>query len=593
MCNKIKKFYLNVKKLIVNSFKFKSIQSTITISYTILTTTAILFMGFTVYNKFSKTAEKNALVSTSQIVEQVNTNLSFYIKGMIDASNIINEELNSSLFNGDSLKNFLNMALRLRKDIVTLAVFSEDGNLITSTYSDNLKKGLDVKKQSWYREVINEPNKLHFSYPHVQNLFSEQHRWVVTLSRQVEINKDNKKYKLISLVDMNFSAINEFCSKVNLGKRGYIYIIDGNGNIIYHPQQQMVYAGLKKENIDFVINKKDGGYIQYDKDNSKLISIKTVKYTNWKIVAVSFYSDMVTTKEDIYYSLIYLLVFIIIIVFSISVIISARISEPIKRLEKTMTCVENGDFEIIADIKGEEEVKQLSHTFNIMIQKIKQLMNQIIKEQEDKRKSELKALQAQINPHFLYNTLDSIVWMAENEENEGVITMVTALANLFRISISKGNDIIPINKEIEHVRNYLIIQQIRYMNKFDFVIDIDEEVTKYKTLKTILQPIVENAIYHGIKLMVDMGMIKITGKLIDDKICLEIVDNGVGMSRDTISNILKKNVNGKRRSGIGVKNVHERIQLYFGPEYGLQIESEIDVGTRVKVWLPKIENEED
>jgi two-component system, sensor histidine kinase YesM len=589
----MRKRFSVMKKVFLNAFKIRSIQSTITISFTLLTISAMIFMGISLYNKFSTTAEKNALVSTSEIIDQVNTNLGYYLKGMNDISNTISEELASGPLNqGSDLKNAFKMTLRLRKDIVTLAVFSDKGELIASTPDMNLKKGLNIENEDWFRGVLNQPDRLHFSSPHVENLFKGQYRWIVSLSREVYANENGKAVKLISLVDMNFSAIDELSRKVNLGKRGYIYIIDKDGNIIYHPQQQMIYAGLKKENIDFAVGKPDGSYIKNFNGTETMISIKTVKYTDWKIVGISYYDEMVTTKKDIYYFFISLLVFSIIIVITISILISARISLPIKRLEKIMKRVEKGELDIYANVEGEDEVKQLSNTFNVMIHKIRQLMDQNIKEQEEKRKSELKALQAQINPHFLYNTLDSIVWMAENDENKGVITMVTALANLFRTSISRGEEIIFIRDEIEHARSYLIIQKIRYMDKFDFIMEVDEDVLDYKILKIILQPIIENAIYHGIKLMVDKGIIKITAGVINDKVCLQVIDNGLGMSPEAVSKILKKESEGKRRSGIGVKNVHERIQLYFGSEYGLDIKSELDVGTCVKIWLPKLGVEE-
>lgn len=579
-----------MKKIFFNAFRIKSIQSTISISFTLLTVGTMIFMGLSLYNKFTKTAETNALVGTSQIVDQVNTNVTYYLRGMEDVSNAISEELSSSSFNQNgNLQDVLNMTLMLRKDIVTLAVFNEKGELIGSTSGTDLKKGLKAQNEDWFKKVIEQPDQLYFSAPHVENLFKGQYKWVVSLSREVDIVANGKDNKYITLVDMNFSAINELSSKVDLGKRGYIYIIDKDGNIIYHPQQQMIYAGLKKENIDFAVNKTDGNYIENFDGEQTMVNIKTAEYTGWRIVGNSYYDEMVTTKKDMYYFFVSILIFSIIIVIVMSILISSRISFPIKKLEKIMKRVEKGEFDIYADVKGEDEVRHLSQTFNMMIYRITQLMEQNTKEQEEKRKSELKALQAQINPHFLYNTLDSIVWMAENEENQGVITMVTALANLFRTSISRGEEIIYIRDEIEHARSYLTIQQIRYMDKFDFTLDVDEEVLEYKTLKIILQPIIENAIYHGIKSMVDKGTINITANIMDNKICLKVIDNGLGMSSEAVSSILKKDPDGKRRSGIGVKNVHERIQLYFGAEYGLDIESELDMGTCVKIWLPKLD----
>jgi two-component system sensor histidine kinase YesM len=226
-----------------------------------------------------------------------------------------------------------------------------------------------------------------------------------------------------------------------------------------------------------------------------------------------------------------------------------------------------------------------------MVSRIRQLMDQIVVEQEAKRKSELNALQAQINPHFLYNTLDSIVWMAENGKSEDVITMVTSLARLFRISISRGKNIITVREEIEHARNYLIIQKVRFKNKFSFNIDVDEEVIQYKTLKLILQPIIENALYHGIQYMVEEGSINISAKIAQGKLLYEIADSGLGIKPELLEKILSHDSKESGGAGVGVRNVHERIQLCYGKEYGIEIQSELEEGTTVKLWLPIVKDE--
>ncbi|WHH58073.1 sensor histidine kinase [Petroclostridium sp. X23] len=224
-----------------------------------------------------------------------------------------------------------------------------------------------------------------------------------------------------------------------------------------------------------------------------------------------------------------------------------------------------------------------------MTTKIKDLIIQNTKEQEQKRKSEIKALQAQINPHFLYNTLDSIIWMAESKKSEDVVVMASALAKLFRFSISKGEEIISLRSEIEHIKNYLTIQKIRYTDKLDFSIEVDDDILHCKTLKIILQPLAENSIYHGIKNKNGMRLIRITGKKTNNKILLQVIDNGVGMTPEKLENVLSKRNTVSDSKGVGVWNVHERLKLYFGDEFGLVFESQLDVGTKVDVWLPLIE----
>jgi two-component system sensor histidine kinase YesM len=259
-----------------------------------------------------------------------------------------------------------------------------------------------------------------------------------------------------------------------------------------------------------------------------------------------------------------------------------------------MKRVQEGDFDALIHLTyGEKEVVELANSYNIMLMKIKNLIEEKRLEHEAKRQSELNALQAQINPHFLYNTLDSIMWMAESGQNEEVVDMVTALARLFRISISKGHRTIQVFQELEHARNYMLIQKIRYKEKFTFNIEATDDVKQLMTLKLILQPIIENAIYHGIEYMVDKGEINIKVFIEGDKLIYLVEDNGLGMDEETRLALLHREEVEPTRggSGVGVRNVDERIKLSYGDAYGLEIESEIEVGTTIRIILPKIEGD--
>ena len=324
------------------------------------------------------------------------------------------------------------------------------------------------------------------------------------------------------------------------------------------------------------------------------------------------------------YAIVIMLLGIVLALF-LSVLLSAQIVRPVQNLARLMGKAEAGDFTVEARIEGEREVRNLSHAFNVMIARIRTLMDQIIIEQEQKRRSEFKALQAQINPHFLYNTLDSIVWMAENGRNEEVVRMTEALARLFRIGISRGEEFIPLEKELDHARSYLVIQKIRYKDKFDFSLELDADVATLPVPKIILQPLIENAIYHGVRNSVDPGFIRIRAHRGADCVLVSVSDNGAGMRPEqaallladrsesaregprtagkatalamdeTIASSSAKvrtepvrpaNVKASRGSGVGLKNVHDRLRLHFGPEYGLTLESELDEGTTITIRLP-------
>ncbi|MBC7959561.1 MAG: sensor histidine kinase, partial [Vallitaleaceae bacterium] len=260
---------------------------------------------------------------------------------------------------------------------------------------------------------------------------------------------------------------------------------------------------------------------------------------------------------------------------------------PIKDILKSMNQFRNGDLDARIEIQQNNEISQIAKEFNAMTIQIKTLIKENKEVEKTKRKTELKALQDQINPHFLYNTLDSIVWMSEVGNNKDVVTMTSSLAKLFRISISKGNQFITVAEELEHIKSYLTIQKIRYGNKLEYSLEVDETLLKNRIVKIIIQPIVENAIYHGIKNMPGTGTIVIKVAREKEGMSITVSDDGVGMTQEQIDKILRKVYNKEKDSqGVGISNVVERIKLNYGEEYGLQFMSEPYGGTQVKILLP-------
>lgn len=273
-------------------------------------------------------------------------------------------------------------------------------------------------------------------------------------------------------------------------------------------------------------------------------------------------------------------------------IISGSISKPIRELYKMTKSISEGNLDVRVENKNIDEIAALGRSFNIMTQKIKELLENSIKEQKALKKTELKLMQAQINPHFLYNTLDTIVWMAEGNKSDEVIEIVKALSNFFRITLSKGNDLITIQEEIEHIRSYLIIQRIRYRDIMKYHIEVDSALNEYRILKLTLQPLIENALYHGIKNKREGGTISIRGFIgRHDNIIFMVEDDGAGISKERLEKIQAEldNDNSEiiiKESGFGLNNVHKRIKLNYGAQYGLKIKSELKKGTLVSVNIP-------
>jgi two-component system sensor histidine kinase YesM len=273
-------------------------------------------------------------------------------------------------------------------------------------------------------------------------------------------------------------------------------------------------------------------------------------------------------------------------------LISASVYRPIKKLHDVTTTITKNDLQVLVNSENVDEITELGNNFNIMIGRIRELLNAKVKEQENLKKAELKALQAQINPHFLYNTLDTIVWMAEANKTDQVIELVRALSSFFRIALSKGKDWISIRQEIEHVRSYLAIQKMRYRDILDYKIEVDEDLLDGTILKLTLQPLVENALYHGIKNKRNGGTIVVRAQRVGAELVrLEVQDDGVGFTPYKLAQIrdVLNDDSGQitlNEGGFGLANVNKRLKLYYGKQYGLYIQSEYLEGTQVVARIP-------
>lgn len=543
---------------------------------------AALLIGLAIFiSVFRRSVEQNAAISSEQAVLQATNTVRNYTRDMEEVMGLIE---NSYRLGKTERESSIAMLLKIRPDVVTVTSYDETGKMIdywTGNYrlKDKVLKNLSYPDNS---RTMSASAGIILSEPHVETLLYNYYPWVVSIRRELET--DNGK-KHIVVMDIRFSQIANYVDEVGIGQHGYCYIMDFDGNIIYHPQQQLIYSGLKPEHTDFLKDREDGSVTE----KNVIYSVKSLDNCGWRVVGVSYIDELVTGRvRDTVKILLLLLLFVLGTVLLGSFLLSRMISRPIHALVRAMK-----DFETDATrfsyqpVHGSSEILDLSDSFGHMVVKVQDLMDRVRKEEITLRKTELKALQAQINPHFLYNTLDAIGWLCEEERSGDAVEMVNALARLFRISISKGHELIPIEKEVEHARSYLMIQNFRYKNQFTYSFDIEEQCLPYLCNKITLQPIIENAIYHGIDRMVDEGRIDIRIYKEGDDILFTVEDNGVGMSAEQCESILKSEPGDQ--TGIGIKNVNDRIKIYFGEKYGITIESELDEGTCVSIRMPKVE----
>ena len=529
-------------------------------------------------NRYRSAMVQGALTSSAQAVSQVSSTVGTYLQGMRQAMTVVEQSMMESAENRDRL---LNAFLTFRPDVVAVTGYSPSGKLLDCWCLGHEPREPVYQNLSFDLERARSAGGAYMTAPHVESLFERYYPWVVTMT--IPLVSGNQT-AWVSL-DLSFSNISDHINTVSIGQRGYCFLMDKQGNIIYHPQQQLLYAGLKAEDTTALAALEDGSYA----DDTVIYSLTSVAGSDWRVVGVSYVDELVNRsfQEMLRLSLSLFAVLLAAAVL-ISVLLSRLLARPLRGLAGAMERFESdADHFTYRPVGGTREVQELSGSFEHMVGRIQQLMTTVREEEVNLRKTELKALQAQINPHFLYNTLDSIAWMCEQGRNADAVKMIHALARLFRISISKGHELIPIAKEIEHAESYLQIQKYRYKNQFTYQFDVDPACLEYYCNKITLQPIIENAINHGLDLLVDEGCITVQVRQDGQDIVFTVRDNGVGMSEEMIRTVLKQGQ--QDRTGIGIRNVNDRLQIYFGRQYGLHITSEPDEGTYVEIRMPKIQ----
>lgn len=593
--DKTKKFLEKLGKRFVKHADPKSIQVTISVSFTITAVCIMCFLGILLYQQFARKTELLYVENTEQLLNQTAISLEDYLRSMRRISDAMYYSvIKDKDLATEGLDEEMDLLYEANKDnLVSIACYARDGGLVAAAPIANVKAGISVTDQEWFQDAVDQLENFHFSIPHVQNLFDDpsyRYHWVVSLSRTVELTNNGGTMQGVLLVDMNYSSIKQLLEKVNQDvSKEYVYLMDRNGEIIYHPKQNLIRTGLLGEDNQDVSGYEDGTTREHFEKENRMVTVKTISYTGWKLVGVVPMETFSMGLEETRYLMILLVALALLATMILNQLVSARIAKPLKKLNDSVKEWEAGNLEPDIYVGGSLEVAHLGKTLQFTVAQIRQLMKDIVTEQEEKRKSELDALQSQINPHFLYNTLDSIVWMITGERYREAVFMITQLGSLFRVSLSRGKTIISIEDEIRHAQNYMSIQKIRYKNAFQVEFQVEPEVQQCCTVKLVLQPLLENAIYYGMEYMDGEGEILVKGYEKDGDIYLEVQDNGLGMPEEEAAKLLTESSRERKRgSGVGLINVDSRIRLRFGKEYGLLIESHPDEGMKVTIHIPAI-----
>lgn len=597
--DKIKKADEKNKKGGIRSFREGTvrfdIQSIIMAVLTTLTIITTIIMGLLIYNRFKISAEETSVSGAEDIIDSVVDKIDGDLLDIRQISNVANYNIVQQYDVSDQMLNKeFSLLYEINSDkIQSMALYDTSGKLIAAEPVASEKKNAHVKQQDWFSNATDEIENIHFSTPHIQNLFTDgafKYYRVVSLSRSVDINDGETPVSGVLLIDMKYSIIEEALDRINEDTNGiYYYLCNSDGELIYHPRKVEIDRGIISEDSTRIADYEDGTYELNLNGGRTNYIISSIAYTGWKVVGVVPDKIQTISINKFRYYVIITIIFLIMMLLVVNKIVSGKISRPILNLNDSVKSYEAGGKNRIY-IGGSSEIRDLGYSVQKSYEQIEDLMKEIIRQQNERRKSEMDALQSQINPHFLYNTLESITWMVEAGKNKEAVFMISELAKLLRISLSKGRTIIKISDELQHSKSYMNIQMVRYKERFKIRFDVDDEINDYCIVKLVIQPILENAIYYGVgDIDIDDGEIVVTGKKINDDIFITVEDNGMGMREEVVENILKDNSKTpKHGSGVGVINVHSRIKLMFGDQYGLSVESEADEGTKVTIHIPAI-----
>ena len=533
---------------------------------------------------FSQLGMSNTLQAMDQVSErlsdsigQVEDVLREVADGMEDRGSTDSRQFDSSL----------RLSAGAMENLSALLLLDEYGNPVLGLPSAESKKTCRLTSMDWFNQARTAGlGETVFSRPHVQNLYPGEYPWVVSVTRKVRYWQDDLPHTGILMADMRLEPLEDICRSVTLGDNGYLYILDDSGNIIYHPEQKLMSLELiSEENI-----------LSEDtqSEDQSMVLAQTIEGTNWKLTA-SVTSDDVAKYSTAFISRVtWVVIALTAGVLLVALWLSMRIVQPLTDIQVSMQRIERNldDNRMSLPEEGFAEYASLAHSYNVMLRRIRGLMQETVDRQEQLRRMEIGALQEQINPHFLYNTLDSIVRVMETGRTPEAIEMVQALAKLFRLSINNGDYFLNVEQEMDYARNYLTIQQVRYKKRFKYELYMDESIKDLPCPKIILQPLIENSLKHGMSDMPGCTLI-VRARQEGYNIVLSVEDDGLGIPPEELkklqemlrddSNIMVK----KSRYGIGLRNTNRRIKLLYGSDYGLTIESEVEERTCVTITFPK------
>jgi two-component system sensor histidine kinase YesM len=570
----------DIKNMLKITDRFRQLKIQISLYYATIILLTIIFIGFSAYVIFSNILINQTSNSVKTSIENSGKYMEAYIDKIYGLANLmVNDQklIHYITENDPSLKAALlhDIETVIESDdfIKSIIIITHDGRLISNENTLTIEMSQDMMQESWYKKALH--SMPYLSATRMNNFTMNKDAWVISVSR--EIVDGNNQNMGVMLIDIDYQFVNDHIIDMDIKQSSNIFIMDCDNRLVYHKDTSYFTDFEKQAALLTAITSNEA----YDKKTNLLTTKYQIENANWVLVSTTPLSGLINLKRDIFIDLSLISISLLILVIIASNLFAKNITNPIKHLEEAMRDNHQSVIGLAETNHACSEVKSLTKHYNDMIDRI----NLLIAENKDKeqrlRESEIDVLTSQINPHFLYNTLDTILWMAEAKNTDDVIDLTKALGSFFRLSLSGGALFVPIKNEIKHVEEYLFIQKKRYGEKLTYSFDIDNRIMMAKVPKIILQPIVENAIYHGIRELDGSGHIHIQGTKNGDFIYFVITDNGVGFNTKQVT-IHSQNL---ALSGLGIKNIDERLKLYFCESCGVSITSEVGKGTQVTLTI--------
>ena len=525
----------------------------------------ILFLSSIFYYTSKYIIMNKEIEYTNKNVMSTSRYITLYVEKLQNIINLlsVNADVRNflTLGNNNSKKSIEKMVYSIldnNKGIKNITVIGKNGSIISSDKNNDMKISANMMKEKWYVDAINNSDMPVFNPVRKDEDSSmNSNSWFLSISRDIKNSKGENLGVIV--FDIKYEMFERYLRSNAFGKQSDSIIIDNHGNVIYY-RDAKCFADKK------CLEK----FSEKNKNKDTYLYETQIENTNWNLRSLANTNDLVTLKKN--FSHIVIIIFLVSLAFSsiITFIVITKILRPLIKLENHMQNFENNLREFHLSEKTGYEIQNLVEHFNVMVEKIKYL-----------REYEIKALHSQINPHFLYNTLDTIIWMAEFEDNEKVISITKSLANYFRLSLSNGHEKIPLKDEIMHTKEYLFIQKQRYEDKLSYFFNIeDESLLSIEVPKIIIQPIVENSIYHGIKNLSGNGIITIDVYRENSTVNISVKDNGIGFEK-------AKQFKKSKTGGVGFQNVDKRIKFYYGKNYGVFINKDSKPeGAEVVIKIP-------